>query len=152
MRLARWVLTVLMLMYRSSPISLLVRPWATGIRTSSSRLVRGSMGWVGGGPAWDSEKAARSRAVMLGAIRASPSAAAWTACVSSAGPASLSEIESASARPDGRVGQRQQCPGSGDGTVWNWMILSRFSVADSALGAVAGPAVRVVSPRASVVT
>ena len=48
-RLARWDLTVLMLMKRSSAISLLVRPWATRIRTSSSRLVRGSMGCAGGG-------------------------------------------------------------------------------------------------------
>ncbi len=49
-------------------------------------------------------------------------------------------------------GQCQQRPGSGDGTAWNLMILSSISVPDSAVRAVAGPAVRVVSPRASVVT
>ena len=90
MTLARWVLTVLRLICRSSAISLLVQPLATVIRTCSSRLVSGSMGRAGGGPACVSAKAARSRAVMFGAIRASPRAAAWMACVSWAGPASLS--------------------------------------------------------------
>ena len=47
--------------------------------------------------------------------------------------------------------QRQRWPGSGGGTAWNLMILARISVAESAVGAVAGPAVRVLSPRASVV-
>jgi hypothetical protein len=49
----------------------LVRPRATGFRISSSRLVSGSMGCAGG-PVWESAKAARSRAVMFGAIKASP--------------------------------------------------------------------------------
>jgi hypothetical protein len=61
MRLTRWVLTVLMLMWSSSAISLLVRPRATGTRISSSRLVSGSMGCAGGGPAEESAKTASSR-------------------------------------------------------------------------------------------
>ena len=48
------------------------------------------MGWTGGRPAGPSENAASSRAVTLGAISASPSAAAWIAWTSSSGPASLS--------------------------------------------------------------
>ena len=44
-RLARCVLTVLRLMWSSSAISALVRPRATVTRTSSSRAVRGSIGW-----------------------------------------------------------------------------------------------------------
>jgi hypothetical protein len=58
MRLARWVLTVLMLMCSSCAISLLVRPRATGTSSSSSRLVSGSMSAAGGVPADDSAKAA----------------------------------------------------------------------------------------------
>src|SRR4029453_15665437 len=89
MRLARWALTVLGVMYSSLAISLLVRPWATGTRSSSSRAVSGSIGCLGGEVcAW--ANAASSRTVTLGAISASPSAAAWMAWVSRAGPASLS--------------------------------------------------------------
>src|SRR5215212_2162223 len=89
MRLARWALTVLGVMYSSLAISSLVRPWATGTRTSSSRAVSGSIGCLGGEVcAW--ANAASSRTVTLGAISASPSAAAWMAWVSRAGPASLS--------------------------------------------------------------
>src|SRR6266508_3882515 len=41
MRLARWNLPVLRLMWSSSAISALVRPWATVKATSSSRSVMG---------------------------------------------------------------------------------------------------------------
>src|SRR3990170_1258702 len=86
MRLAIWVLTVLMLMWRSSAISLLVQPRATGIKTSSSRLVIGSIGCAGFGRTLALAKVARSLAVMLGAFSASPAPAAWVAGAGSAGP------------------------------------------------------------------
>ena len=44
MRLARWNLTVLRLMWSSSAISALVRPWATVTATSSSRSVSATTG------------------------------------------------------------------------------------------------------------
>src|SRR3954452_7523462 len=90
MRLARWVLTVLRLMWSSLAISALVRPRATVTMTSSSRVVRGSIGWRSGSLVRRSAKAASRRTVTLGAISASPLAAAWTAWLSSSGPASLS--------------------------------------------------------------
>lgn len=46
----------------------------------------------------------------------------------------------------------QERLGSGDGTAWNLVTLSSSSVRDSLVGGVAGPVVRVVSPKASVVT
>src|SRR4029450_13026447 len=89
MRLARWVLTVLRLMWSSLAISAFVRPRATVTRTSSSRAVRGSIGWGSGSLGGKAPNAASRRTVTLGAIKASPLAAAWTAWVSSSGPASL---------------------------------------------------------------
>jgi len=85
-----WLLTVLRLMYSSSAISLLVRPPATASRTCPSLAVSGSPGCGGLELRRVSVKDDRSRRVVLGAIRASPRAAAWIAWVSSSGPASLS--------------------------------------------------------------
>lgn len=45
MRLAGWVLTVLMLMYNSSAVSLLVRPRTTGMRKGGVMVERDQ--WVG---------------------------------------------------------------------------------------------------------
>ena len=81
---------MLRLMWSSSAISLLVRPRATVTRTCSSRPVSGSAGSAGGRPARRPANVASSRAVTLGAISASPLAAAWTAWTSRSGPASLS--------------------------------------------------------------
>ena len=71
-----WVLTVLRLMWSSWAISTLVRPPARLASTSSSRSVSGSTGSAGGSSRPASANAARRRAVTLGAIRASPAAAA----------------------------------------------------------------------------
>jgi hypothetical protein len=87
-RLARWVLTVLRLMLSSLEISALLRPRATVTMTFSSRAVRGWIGWGSGSLVRRSANAANRRAVTLGTISASPLAAAWTAWVSSSGPAS----------------------------------------------------------------
>jgi hypothetical protein len=75
MRLARCVFVVLRQMNSSSAISALVRPLATRARTSSSRAVSGSLGWAGGASAGEPQNAVSSRAVTLGAMRASPFAA-----------------------------------------------------------------------------
>ena len=61
MRLARWNLTVPMLMWSSLPISVFVFPRATVRSTSSSRSVRASTGWTGPAARVLFEKVDRSR-------------------------------------------------------------------------------------------
>ena len=112
-RLARWVLTVLMLMFMSSAISWFVHPLATGIRISSSRLVSGSRGSAAGDPPVFPAKAVRSRAVMLGAISASPSAAAWNGLTKQFRPRVL-EQEPASTCPQGAMHVLIEVEGSDD--------------------------------------
>jgi hypothetical protein len=86
MRLARWNLTVLMLMWSSWPISVFVLPRATVRSTASSRSVSGSRGCAGAVVArW--AKLASSRAVTPGSMGASPLTAASTAWTSWSGEA-----------------------------------------------------------------
>jgi len=89
MRLLRWNLTVLMLMWSSPAISALVLPRATVRRTSSSRSVRASRGWIGAVVGAVAEKLVRRRAVTPGSMRASPWTAAWMAWMSWSGAAPL---------------------------------------------------------------
>ena len=97
-RLAMWVLTVLSVMCSSLGDLAVGPPAATAARICSSRSVSGSMGCAGGAAGPASAKAASSRAVTLGAMSASPLAAAWTAWASRSGPASLSRKPRAPAR------------------------------------------------------
>jgi hypothetical protein len=78
MRLESWDFTVLMLMFSSAAISWLVRPRAMVSRISSSRSVSGGNGCTGVGVPAALENVERSRAVMLGAMRASPAVAGST--------------------------------------------------------------------------
>src|SRR5664279_1568322 len=89
MRLARWNLTVLMLMWSSLPISVFVFPRATVRSTSSSRSVRASTGWTGTAARVLFEKVDRSRAVTPGSMSASPCTAAWMAWINWSGAAPL---------------------------------------------------------------
>src|SRR5664279_2703765 len=89
MRLARWNLTVLMLMWSSLPISVFVFPRATVRSTSSSRSVRASTGWTGPAARVLFEKVDRSRAVIPGSMSASPCTAAWMAWINWSGAAPL---------------------------------------------------------------